>query len=174
MPVMAALFLTVVMSAVGLPGLNGFVGEFLVLVGTFATHRWWAVVGTVAIITGAIYLLWAYQRVFQGRITNPANEAVRDITWREIGAVAPLLVGIVFLGVYPRPFLDRVTPSVNYLLDRVEQVAPNAGVPSSTTKITFTIPANQNLLPGSSATASSPPSSAPSAAPAPAATGGAR
>jgi NADH-quinone oxidoreductase subunit M len=174
MPVMAAVFLTVVMSAVGLPGLNGFVGEFLVLVGTFATHRWWAVVGTVAIITGAIYLLWAYQRVFQGRITNPANEAVRDITWREIGAVAPLLVGIVFLGVYPRPFLDRVTPSVNYLLDRVEQVAPNAGVPSSTTKITFTIPANQNLLPGSSATASSPPSSAPSAAPAPAATGGAR
>jgi NADH-quinone oxidoreductase subunit M len=149
MPVMAGVFLAVVMSAVGLPGLNGFVGEFLVLVGTFATHRWWAVVATVAIITGAIYLLWAYQRVFQGPVLNPGNAGVRDLTWREIGAVAPLLAGIVFLGVYPRPFLDRVTPSVSYLLDRVEQVAPNAGVPSSTTsKVTFSIPADQNLLSG--------------------------
>jgi NADH-quinone oxidoreductase subunit M len=149
MPVLAALFLAVVMSAIGLPGLNGFVGEFLVLVGTFVTHRWWAVVGTVAIITAAIYMLWAYQRVFQGRITNPANETVRDISWLEIGAVAPLLAGIVFLGVYPRPFLDRVTPSVNYLLNRVEQVAPNADVPSSTTKnATFSLPPGQNLLKG--------------------------
>ena len=156
MPVMAAVFLAVVMSAVGLPGLNGFVGEFLVLVGTFATHRWWAVVATVAIITGAIYLLWAYQRVFQGPIVNPGNAGVRDLSWREIGAVAPLLAGIVFLGVYPRPFLDRVTPSVNYLLDRVEQVAPNAGVPPSTTnKVTFSIPANQNLLTGPAGAAAS-------------------
>lgn len=148
MPIMAAVFLAVVMSAVGLPGLNGFVGEFLVLAGTFVTHRWWAVVGTVAIITSAIYLLWAYQRAFQGRITNPANEAVRDISWREIGAVAPLLVGIVFLGVYPKPFLDRVTPSVNYMLNRVERIAPNAGVPASTThNVTFSVPANQDVLP---------------------------
>ena len=147
MPVLAAIFLAVVMSAVGLPGLNGFVGEFLVLVGTFITHRWWAVVGTVAIITGAIYMLWAYQRVFTGPISNPANEGVRDISWREIGAVAPLLAGILFLGVYPRPFLDRVTPSVNYLLDRVEAVAPNADVPKSTnTKVTYSLPDAQNLL----------------------------
>jgi len=149
MPVMAAVFLVVIMSAVGLPGLNGFVGEFLVLVGTFVTHRWWAVVGTVAVITAAIYLLWAYQRVFHGPVTNPANEGVRDISWREIGAVAPLLAGIVFLGVYPRPFLDRVTPSVNYLLDRVEAAAPNADVPKPTTnKVTYTIPADQNAMPG--------------------------
>ncbi|HET6915155.1 MAG TPA: NADH-quinone oxidoreductase subunit M [Acidimicrobiales bacterium] len=65
-PILAAVFLAVVLSAVGLPGLNGFVGEFLVLAGTFVTHRWWAVVGTTAIISGAIYLLWAYQRVFHG------------------------------------------------------------------------------------------------------------
>src|SRR5438270_1203025 len=149
MPVMAAVFLVVIMSAVGLPGLNGFVGEFLVLVGTFVTHRWWAVVGTVAVITAAIYLLWAYQRVFHGPVTNPANEGVRDISWRELGAVAPLLAGIVFLGVYPRPFLDRVTPSVNYLLDRVEAAAPNADVPKPTTnKVTYTIPADQNAMPG--------------------------
>lgn len=161
MPVMAAIFLAVVMSAIGLPGLNGFVGEFLVLVGTFVTHRWWAVVGTVAIITAAVYMLWGYQRTFQGRLTNPANETVRDISWREIGAVAPLLAGIVFLGVYPKPFLDRVTPSVNYMLNRVERIAPNAGVPASTTRhYTFSVPANQDVMPPASRTASASTSSA--------------
>ena len=84
-PILAAIFLVVVMSAVGLPGLNGFVGEFLVLVGTFITHRWWAVVGTTAVVSGAIYLLWAYQRVFHGQ-TDAVNEKVRDISWREIGS----------------------------------------------------------------------------------------
>ncbi|MGH9058950.1 MAG: complex I subunit 4 family protein, partial [Acidimicrobiales bacterium] len=92
-PVLAAVFLAVVMSAVGLPGLNGFVGEFLVLVGTFITHRWWAVVGTTGVILSAIYLLWAYQRVFQGR-TSEANAGVVDMTWRERIAIAPLLIGI--------------------------------------------------------------------------------
>jgi NADH-quinone oxidoreductase subunit M len=146
MPILAAIFLTVVMSAIGLPGLNGFTGEFLVLVGTFITHRWWAVVATVAVITGAIYMLWAYQRVFQGRILNPANENVKDISWREIGAVAPLLVGIVFLGVYPRPFLDRVTPSVDYLLQRVNQAAPSANVPASTLNLKISVPNDQNAM----------------------------
>lgn len=162
MPVMAAIFLAVVMSAVGLPGLNGFVGEFLVLVGTFVTHRWWAVVGTVAVITGAIYMLWAYQRVFQGRSLSPANEQVKDISWHEIGAVAPLLVGIVFLGVYPRPFLDRVTPSVNYLLQRVAVAAPSAHVPSSTSKLAITVPEGQDVItpPGSSSPTTTLPSQA--------------
>jgi NADH-quinone oxidoreductase subunit M len=120
----------------------------------------------VAIITGAIYLLWAYQRVFQGRITNPANEGVRDISWRELGAVAPLIAGIVFLGVYPKPFLDRVTPSVNYMLNRVERIAPNADVPASTTRnVTFSVPANQDVMPPAThgGTASSPAPAAPSA-----------
>ena len=147
MPIMAAVFLAVVMSAIGLPGLNGFVGEFLVLVGTFATHRWWAVVATVAVITAAVYMLWAYQRVFHGPVLNPANDAVADISWRELAVVAPLLVGIVFLGVYPRPFLERVTPSVNYLLDRVEQAAPNAHVPK-THNVTYSLPANQDVRGG--------------------------
>jgi NADH-quinone oxidoreductase subunit M len=144
-PILAAIFLVVVMSAVGLPGLNGFVGEFLVLVGTFITHRWWAVVGTTAIVSGAVYLLWAYQRVFHGE-PNVVNEKVSDISWREIGVIAPLLAGIVFLGVYPKPFLDRVTPSVGYLLTHVERVAPNAGVPASgQSAIKYTVPANQNV-----------------------------
>jgi len=145
-PILAAVFLAVVLSAVGLPGLNGFVGEFLVLVGTFITHRWWAVVATTAIVSGAIYLLWAYQRVFHGPIRQEANAKVRDISWRELAAVAPLLVGIVFLGVYPKPFLDRVTPSVNHLLAHVQAVDPSAHVvPPGQAAITYSVPADQNV-----------------------------
>jgi NADH-quinone oxidoreductase subunit M len=151
-PILAAIFLAVVMSAVGLPGLNGFVGEFLVLVGTFITHRWWAVVATTAIISGAIYLLWAYQRVFHGT-PNATNAAVRDISWREIGAVTPLLLGIVFLGIYPKPFLDRVTPSVNHLLAHVQTVDPGAHVPApSGPAIAYSVPAGQNVDPSNAAT----------------------
>jgi NADH-quinone oxidoreductase subunit M len=144
-PVLAAIFLVVVMSAVGLPGLNGFVGEFLVLVGTFVTHRWWAIVGTTAVVSGAIYLLWAYQRVFHGPVRG-ANATVRDMSWREIGAVAPLLAGIVFLGIYPKPFLDRVTPSVNHLLAHVQTVDPAAHVPApGQAAITYSVPSDQNV-----------------------------
>jgi len=144
-PVLAAIFLVVVMSAVGLPGLNGFVGEFLVLVGTFVTHRWWAVAGTTAVVSGAVYLLWAYQRVFHGS-TSEINDKFKDITWREIGMVAPLLAGIVFLGIYPKPFFDRVNPSVEYLLGHVERVAPNADVPSQgSSAIKYTVPASQSV-----------------------------
>jgi NADH-quinone oxidoreductase subunit M len=143
-PVLASVFLFVVLSAVGLPGLNGFVGEFLVLVGTFITHRWWAVVATTAVISSAIYLLWAYQRVFHGPVEG-ANKEVKEISWREIGAITPLLIGIVLLGVYPRPFFDRVNPSVNYLLGHVARTAPNAGVPASDTKFIYTVPADQDV-----------------------------
>ena len=144
-PILGAIFLAVVMSAVGLPGLNGFVGEFLVLAGTFVTHRWWAVVATVGVVSVAVYLLWGYQRTFHGPLVE-GNESVKDISWKEIGAVAPLLAGIVFLGIYPKPFLDRVTPSVEVLLSHVAHVAPNAGVPRpGPHAITYTVPANQNV-----------------------------
>ena len=154
-PILAAVFLAVVLSAIGLPGLNGFVGEFLVLVGTFITHRWWAVVGTTAIVSGAIYLLWAYQRVFHGPIRQEANAKVRDISWRELAAVAPLLIGIVFLGIYPKPFLDRVTPSVNHLLAHVQAVDPSAHVvPPGPAAVTYSVPADQNVDAQPAATAS--------------------
>jgi len=153
-PVLAAVFLVVVMSAVGLPGLNGFVGEFLVLVGTFVTHRWWAVIAATAVVSGAIYLLWAYQRVFTGRPAG-ANAEVKDISWREIGAIAPLIVGIVFLGIYPRPLLDRITPSVGYLLHHVQVADPSAGVPPSDQKVfTYTVPADQDVIGSAKVTSS--------------------
>ena len=119
MPLMAGVFMVVMLSSVGLPGLNGFVGEFLILVGTFTAHRWWAVAGTIGVILAAVYLLWAYQRVFQGTAEGE-NAAVPDIRWREGAALAPILVLIVFLGVYPRPVLDRISPAVESLVEHVE------------------------------------------------------
>lgn len=119
-PVMAAAFTVGMMASIGLPGLNGFVGEFLVLSGTFVVHRWWAVVATAGVVLAALYLLWAYQQAFH-RAPAPADAVTRDIGWREGAVVLPLIALIVFLGVYPKPVLDRITPSVNMLVHRVEQ-----------------------------------------------------
>ena len=119
MPLLGAVFLVVMLSSVGLPGLNGFVGEFLILLGTFVTRRWWAVVATTGVILAAVYLLWAYQRVFHGE-PSEENRGLPDMNWREWGVMAPLLAMIVFLGVYPKPVLDRIEPSVQQLLNHVE------------------------------------------------------
>jgi len=127
-PVMAGVFLFVMMSSVGLPGLNGFVGEFLVLIGTFITHRWWAVVGSTGVILAAVYLLWAYQRVFHG-VPSGDNATMADMTWRDGAIMAPLLVAILFLGVYPKPVLDRIQPSVDHLIAHVAHVDPGLRVP---------------------------------------------
>ncbi len=160
-PVLAGVFVLVIMSAIGLPGLNGFVGEFLVLVGTFITHRWWAVVGATGVILSAIYLLWAYQRVFHGVATG-ANAVVKDMSWREKGAVLPLVAGIVFLGIYPKPFLDRVTPSVDYLVAHVYRADPGFTIPDQgRAGRVYAVPANQIVdgpgqAPSGVATASPP------------------
>jgi NADH-quinone oxidoreductase subunit M len=146
-PILATVMIIVTMSAVGLPGLNGFVGEFLVLVGTFITHRWWAVVATTGIVTGAIYMLWAYQRIFQGKAEG-ANATVKDISWREMGAILPLLAGIVFIGIYPAPLLNRVTPAVGHLLDHVEVADHGLHVPKNAQpKLVYAVPADQAVDP---------------------------
>jgi NADH-quinone oxidoreductase subunit M len=112
-------FTVVMLSSIGVPGLNGFVGEFLVLAGSFLTRRWWAVVAATGVILAAVYLLWAYQRVFHGE-PDEENAATPDLSWREGLVLAPLLAGIVFLGVYPRPVLERMEPSVDRLIEHVE------------------------------------------------------
>ena len=119
-PVLAGVFTVVMLSSIGLPGLNGFVGEFLVLIGTFVTHRWWAVVATAGVILAALYLLWAYQRVFHGEPEGD-NATIADMTWGERAVMAPIIVLIVFLGVYPKPVLDRIEPSVDRLLVHIEE-----------------------------------------------------
>jgi NADH-quinone oxidoreductase subunit M len=119
MPIFAGVFTVVMLSSIGVPGLNGFVGEFLTLTGSFVTRRWWAVVGATGVILAAIYLLWAYQRAFHGE-PNEDDIATPDLSWREGLVLAPLLAGIVFLGLYPRPVLERMEPSVDRLLQHVQ------------------------------------------------------
>ncbi len=118
-PVLAATFTVAMLASIGLPGLNGFVSEFLVLSGSFLTHRWWAVVATAGVVLAALYLLWAYQQVFHGKV-DLANAQTRDLSWTERIVIAPLIVVIVFLGIYPQPVLDRIAPTVNQLVAHVE------------------------------------------------------
>ena len=118
-PLLAGVFTVVMLSSLGLPGLNGFVGEFLILIGSFPTRRWWAVVATIGVILAAVYLLWAYQRVFHG-VPEGENATMPDMSRRELAVLAPLLAAIVFLGVYPKPVLDRIEPAVDRLLTHVE------------------------------------------------------
>ena len=120
-PVFAAVFMVVMLSSIGVPGLNGFVGEFLVLIGSFSTARWWTVVAATGVILAALYLLWAYQRVFHGE-PDEANAGFRELRLREGLVLLPFVALIVFCGVYPKPMLDRIEPSVNHLLERVETV----------------------------------------------------
>jgi NADH:ubiquinone oxidoreductase subunit 4 (subunit M) len=119
-PILAGVFTVVMLSSIGLPGLNGFAGEFLILVGSFLTRRWWTVVAAAGVILAAVYLLWAYQRVFHGE-PDEDNADVPDMTWREGLVMAPLLGLIVFLGVYPKPMLERIEPAVDRLVAHIEE-----------------------------------------------------
>jgi NADH-quinone oxidoreductase subunit M len=130
-PVLSGIFLFVLLSSIGLPGLNGFVGEFLILLGTFFHYRWWVIPAAFGIVLAAIYLLWAYQRVFQGEITHEENRTLSDINLREVAMLAPVIALIAFIGVYPKPFLDRIEPSaarVVHTLRDVSVVGQRSGV----------------------------------------------
>ena len=120
-PVLAGVFTLAMLASIGVPGLNGFVGEFLILVGTFVAHRWWAVAAAAGVVVAAIYLLWGYQQVFHGEPT--AEDATTpDLSRNERLIVAPLIILIVLLGVFPKPVLDRITPSVDRLVVHVDTV----------------------------------------------------
>jgi NADH-quinone oxidoreductase subunit M len=123
-PVLAALFTVVMMASIGLPGLSGFVSEYLILIGTFGTHAWWGAFATLGVLAAAAYLLWAYQRVFHGKAEG-ANAAIPDATAKERWVVVPVVVLIIALGVFPKPVLDRITPSVNVLIHHVAPAGVN-------------------------------------------------
>jgi NADH-quinone oxidoreductase subunit M len=123
-PRMAAVMLVITLGAVALPGLAGFVGEFLTLLGAFLANRAFAVLASVGVILGAVYLLWAYQRMWHGRLEREENRAVADLTGREWAILAPLVAAVVVLGLFPRPLLERVEPSARRVVEHTQSSSP--------------------------------------------------
>lgn len=119
MPLLAGTFLFMAFASIGLPGLNGFVGEFLILVGSYVTLPALAIVAASGVVLAAIYLLWAYQRVFTGLPQREENRVLTDLTPREVSLLAPLVVAIIVVGLYPNVLLDKITPATESTLDHV-------------------------------------------------------
>jgi NADH-quinone oxidoreductase subunit M len=128
MPVFSVMFLIVTFASIGLPGLNGFIGEFLILLGAFSVTPGWTAAAATGIILGAIYMLWMFRRVFFGPITHPENQKLADLNRRELLILAPVVALIIIMGIYPQPFLSRMKPSVDVSLHRIlgSQAAPVA------------------------------------------------
>src|SRR3989449_7213109 len=118
-PLFAAILTIVSLSSIALPGTNGFVGEFLVLLGSFRTYPIATALATSGVIIAAAYLLTALQRVIYNPLKNPENERLTDLTPRELAVLIPLLVGILWLGIYPKPFLQRMEPSARSLIEQM-------------------------------------------------------
>lgn len=123
MPVFSVFFLIVVLSSIGLPFTNGFVGEFLILLGVFKANITYAVFAATGVIFAACYMLWMYQRVVFGKVTNEKNSKLIDLSWREKIILIPLVVLIFWIGLYPKPLLDRIEPAVKDSLTRISQGA---------------------------------------------------
>ncbi len=116
MPVYAIIFMIVTLSSIGLPGLNGFVGEFLILLGAFKSNMVYATIAATGVIFAACYMLWMFQRVVFGKVTNEKNKDLKDLSWREIAIFAPLILFIIWIGVYPSTFLDKTKASTENFL----------------------------------------------------------
>ena len=127
MPVYSACFMVVMLSSIGLPGLNGFVGEFLILLGAFRTSPVLAAFAVSGVVLGAAYMLWMYQRVIFGPLDKPENEHLADISRRELTVMAPILALVVVMGVYPRPFLNLIEASVIATVERARPSSAGAG-----------------------------------------------
>ncbi len=132
MPIFATIFMIVTLSSIGLPGTNGFVGEFLVLIGAFESSlRWWTIIASSGVIFAAVYMLWMFQRVMFGELDNPKNQVLSDLNVREIVIMVPLIVLIFVMGVYPNPFIEKMTPAIEKVIAkaRIEPVVTATAVP---------------------------------------------
>ena len=127
-PFLSSAFLVVTLSSIGLPGLNGFVGEVLILIGAFVRNRVYAAIAALGMILGAVYMLWMYQRVFFGKLTNPANSEMKDIGIREKLILIPIIIIMLWIGVYSKPFLSRMSTSIRLVQQRIENArSPEGG-----------------------------------------------
>jgi NADH-quinone oxidoreductase subunit M len=124
MPRYAAFFMVFLLSSIGLPGLNGFVGEFLILQGAFLEKASYAVWAAFGIILSAVYMLWMYQRVFLGTTEHEENRALEDISLREVVILVPLVILALWMGLYPSTFLRKMDTSIQKVVDRIERVRP--------------------------------------------------
>ena len=127
-PVFGIILTVVAFSSIGLPGLNGFIGEFLVLLGSFGQHPTATIVATTVVIFAAAYLLWAVQRILFNRLDKPENERLVDLNPRELMVLIPLVAGIVWLGLYPAPVLRRMEPSARQFVETTSGPAPASAV----------------------------------------------
>jgi NADH-quinone oxidoreductase subunit M len=118
MPIFATVFMILTMSSIGLPGLNGFIGEFAILQGAFQARPWWAVVAASGIILGAAYMLWLYQRVMFGKLDD-INAPMKDLHAREIAYFAPLIVACFWIGLRPTPIMDILREPIKNLVQQV-------------------------------------------------------
>ncbi len=121
MPVYATVFLIMTLSSIGMPGLNGFIGEFFILQGTFAAPGLWkyAALAVLGIVLGAAYMLWLYQRVMFGKLENPANKNLLDLNFREVATFVPLIILAFWIGLYPSYFTKYLDQPVNAIVERV-------------------------------------------------------
>jgi NADH-quinone oxidoreductase subunit M len=123
MPIYATLFAIIMLASMGLPGLNGFIGEFLILIGAFQVRWWWGAFAVTGVILGAAYMLWLYQRTMFGEITKDENKALPDLDGREIATLVPIIAFCFWIGLYPAPFLKAMEVSVQNVIQTVEKGA---------------------------------------------------
>jgi NADH-quinone oxidoreductase subunit M len=129
MPVYAMLFMVILLASIGLPLLNGFVGEFTILTGVFLADWHWAAWASLGVILGAAYMLWLYQRVFFGELTNEKHKGLEDVNLREILTLAPLIVMCFWIGLYPKPFFEMTAKSAEKIVVAVNASAPSESAP---------------------------------------------
>ncbi len=119
-PLLATVFLIATLSSIGLPALNGFIGEFTILLGVSQRSLWWSLTGVMGIVLGAAYMLWLYQRLFWGPVDRQENETLRDLSGRELWTLLPLVACMFWIGLYPAPFFRLIDPSVRYVIEKIE------------------------------------------------------
>jgi NADH-quinone oxidoreductase subunit M len=130
MPLFAVAFMIVTLSSVALPGTNGFIGEFLILLGAWQANPGLAAIAATGVVFGAVYMLWMFQRVMFGPLKNPENERLKDLNFRELAVLAPLIVAIFAMGVAPNFFFKKMEPSIQRFLARSTQTSTATPVAS--------------------------------------------
>ncbi|MFQ5654894.1 MAG: NuoM family protein, partial [Planctomycetota bacterium] len=118
-PIFSVFFMIATLSSIGLPGLNGFIGEFLILLGTFKINKLYAVIAATGVVLGAVYMLGLVKRFLFGPLVHPENESIADVNAREILYLSPIVLLMAFIGLYPAPFLSRITPAVERYLQQI-------------------------------------------------------